>query len=510
MLLLLLVLSTVGSALAAQVPDPPATADPGVTVDFQSVDLRFVLSALAEAGNLNLIYGDLPARRITLRLARPVPRAELLPLIRNLAVSHGLQLVEENGLVRVEAGGLAAAQADQEAAGDLRLFVHRLRHAQAERLAATLQSLFGGATAGRAPSIGRSRLSETLRQQRIQPFGADSVLPTVQQGLPGLSAVLQGNVQIVPDELTNSLLVRASVADWEVIRQAIESLDLRPLQVLIEALIVEVRRTDEFDLSVSASGTDRGRRPVDPGVIGSLEGTEVGGLSLEIVRVGELDLNVVLTALASRGDVRIVSRPVITAQNNQEAHILVGTERPFVQVFRTLPTDNSARDQIIQYRDVGTSLTVKPTINADGYVNLEVSQEVSSATSEQQFGAPVISTREASTLLYVRDGETAVIGGLIDRQQERSRGGVPYLKDIPLLGALFGSTRRADLHSELFLFLTPHIMLDDDDMERVRQGVQEGTRRLPDQLPRLPIPPVEPVEIPPADSSAVRPPRGRP
>ena len=136
---------------------------------------------------------------------------------------------------------------------------------------------------------------------------------------------------------------------------------------------------------------------------------------------GALDVSVALRALSARGDVRILSRPVLLAQNNQEAHILVGSQRPFVQVFRSLPTDAGVRDQIVQYRDVGTSLTIMPTVNPDGYVNLQLSQEVSSATAETQFGAPVISTREARTYLFVRDGQTTVIGGLIGVEEDQSR-----------------------------------------------------------------------------------------
>ena len=109
----------------------------------------------------------------------------------------------------------------------------------------------------------------------------------------------------------------------------------------------------------------------------------------------------------------MLSRPLVLAENNLEARILVGSQRPFVQVFRSLPTDAAVRDQVVQYRDVGTSLSLLPTINPDGYVNLQVKQEVSAATAEQQFGAPVISTREASTHLFVKDGETVVMAGII-------------------------------------------------------------------------------------------------
>jgi general secretion pathway protein D len=143
----------------------------------------------------------------------------------------------------------------------------------------------------------------------------------------------------------------------------------------------------------------------------------------------------------------------------------------------------------VQYRDVGTQLTLTPTINEDGYVNLQISQQVSNATNEVQFGAPIISTREAATHLFVKDGQTVVIGGLVDREQDRSRSGIPILKDLPLLGLLFGSTQRSDIQSELFLFVTPHIIAGDEDMDRINNGLQRGTQLL---QPAVPKPLIEP------------------
>ena len=134
------------------------------------------------------------------------------------------------------------------------------------------------------------------------------------------------------------------------------------------------------------------------------------------------------------------------AANNEVAEILVGSQRPFVQVQRTLPTDDAARDQIVQYKDVGTNLSVRPTISEDGYVMLEVTQEVNAATNEVAFDAPVISTRTVRTQLLVRDSQTVVLGGLADRQRESTQGGVPVLSSIPLLGgssdARVGEQRR--------------------------------------------------------------------
>ncbi len=454
-------------------------------------------SALAEAGHFNLIYSELPQRHVTLRTNQPIPADQVLPLLRSLAASNGLKVTEDGAFIRIEDMGPGAmATGDRRGAtgkdttpsAEVRLFVYRLKHARAVKLAGTLQSIFGGAGQARpyeTAALERSpTLSQGLRQQQIEPTDprqAAQPAVTVQLGptrTPSLPGRLEGDVQIVPDEATNSLLIRAQPADWDVLQQSIEALDLRPLQVLIEVLIAEVRHTKDFSLSVSGriGGDSTGNT-----ASASLSGSSAGDFAMRIMRVGRVNVDVALSALSSSGEVRIISRPVLLAQNNQEARILIGSERPFVQVFRSLPTDAAVRDQVVQYRDVGTELTLTPTINEDGYVNLQLAQQVSSATSETQFGAPIISTREASTHLFVRDGQTAVIGGLVDRDQTSTRSGIPILKDIPLLGALFGSRTSNDTRSELFLFLTPHIVVSDDDTDRVRQGLGQDRPWLPDR-----------------------------
>ncbi len=460
----------------------------GVRFDFQDVELRLVVSALADAGGFNVVYADLPARRVTLRMNQPVARDKIIDLLRSLAASNGLRIVQEGVLLRIEAGAPGQTQAmeqDTAPATELRLFVIRLKHARAAKIAATLQAIFGGRDASLAyRGVTRTPLSESLRGQQIPPMGQERQ-PDVQVELGpaggSLPGQLVGNVQIVPDEATNSIIVRADPADWEVIRQTVETLDLRPLQVLIEVLIAEVRRTRDFEAGTSGrvtfknSGTD---------AAAELKGQTAGDFALHLMSGGRLSADVVLSALASSGEVRIISRPVLLAQNNQEARILIGSERPFIQVFRSLPTDAGVRDQVVQYRDVGTSVAIVPTINEDGYVNLQIVQEVSTATAETQFGAPIISTREASTHLLARDGQTVVIGGLIDREETKSRSGIPLLKDIPLLGAFFGTVRSSTTRSELFVFLTPHVITSDSDATKVRQGLEQGSELLRPNLPQ--------------------------
>jgi general secretion pathway protein D len=439
-------------------------------IDFQDADLRAVITAIAEAGGLNVTYGDIPSKRVTLHLPQPLSRADMLPLLKTVAATNGLRVVVDGTLVRMESADTRDATAIPRG-GAVQLFVYRLKHARAGRLAGTLQSLFGGrAGDGNGGGYALSRpLSDQLRAMQIPMLNTD----TIGRGaalVPGaLPAMMLGDIQIVPDETTNSLLIRAQAADYETIRLAIDALDLRPLQVLIEVLIAEVRHSRSLDLGVSATG---GRTGPGNETVGSVKSTSPDDFLLRITRGGNVSVDIALSALALRGDVRILSRPLVLAQNNLEARILVGSHVPFVQVFRSFPIDGASREQIVQYRDVGTSLSLIPTINPDGYVNLAVQQEVSSATSQVLFGAPVISTREATTHLFVKDAQTVVIGGLADRQQDRIRSGIPFLSALPGIGGLFGSTHDNDIQTELYLFLTPHIVTSDEDAAKLRQNIE--------------------------------------
>ena len=464
----------------------------GIFINFQDVDLRAVITALAEVGGLNVSYADIPARHTTLRLHQPISKAEVLPLLKSVAATNGLQVVQEERVIRLIAEDTRSQLATVNKpvpAPESRLFVYRLKHARSAKLAATLQAIFGSA-AGQAPVMQAAPARTANPFMNANTDTAKAATARATNAAVSISATLHAPLQIVSDETTNSLVIHAVDADYEIVRQAIEALDLRPRQVLIEMLIAEVRQSSDLDLGIAARAT----REDDPGVS---KGSPIGSSStadliLRLTTNAVFDINVALHALQSRGDVRIISHPVLLAQNNQEAKILVGSQRPFVQVFRSLPTEAAVRDQVVQYRDVGTSLTILPTINADGYVDLQLAQEVSTATTEVQFGAPVISTRETSTHLLVRNGQTAVLGGLVDRTQEHSRTGLPFLTAIPLAGHLFGSAAASRATTELFLFLTPHILETDADMDRLRDDVEHGAKWLRDDKTQIARPPPKP------------------
>jgi general secretion pathway protein D len=438
-----------------------------VSVRFIDTDIRAVIQAIAQYLPKPVLVGPIQPTRVTLETPGPVDRATLRALLRGLLQSQNLEFVEDSAFYRV---GPRAAPEPQPArrvssdSGPVQLFVIRLRHARASDVASTVNQLFGGtgAFSGQA-GLSTGTLSDELRRNVVPPAGVQQV-----QGQPvAHQSTLTGSVTIVPDELTNSLLVRSSALDFDVIKEAVEQLDIRPLQVLIEVLIVEARQDRSFslgaDIFVPPQRVDKG----DGTAGGSTVGGGLGDLVITLMNLGRANIDATIRAAASRGDVKIISRPVLLASNNQEARFLVGSQRPFVQVSRSLPTDSPQRDQVIQYRDVGTKLTVRPTINQDGYVSLLIQQEINQATSEVQFDAPVISTREAVTQVLVRNGQTIVIGGLRDQQKDVTQGGVPILSGIPLLGGLFGRADRKLSNTELYLFLTPRILKTDADADSV-------------------------------------------
>jgi len=464
-----------------------------VRLDFQEADIRAVISALAELMGTSVSYGQLPARTVTLKTFAPISRDSLRAVFLGLLESNGLTAEESAGVLRIAEAPRereGQRQTGQATPGERGLFVIRLKHAHAGEAAAAVNALFGQAGGGfvGAPGLSEPGLSEGLRRDRVPPGLPEPEGEAPRDAQEAGAAELEGEITIVPDITTNSLLVRATQHDFEVIQGAVELIDVRPRQVLIEVLVAEARRDAltkiGFELFVSNAPSGD-----DPTIEGTVSERVLGNIVARVMHLDGWQVDALVEALSTSSDVKILSRPVLVTANNQEAQILVGSERPFIQVSRALPTDAAVRDQIVQYRDVGTKLSILPTINADGYVNLIVRQEVSAATAETQFGAPVISSREASTRLLVRDGQTAVIGGLIDRQRERVRSGIPLLKDIPLLGALFGSTSWRSTETELFLFLTPTVLETDADVDGAREAVRQGA---PEISKRVPVPLVPP------------------
>ncbi|MGH7634644.1 MAG: secretin N-terminal domain-containing protein, partial [Gemmatimonadaceae bacterium] len=242
-----------------------------VTVHLVDADLRAVVQALAPYLDRPVIFGSaVPGTRVTLETPHPVARSAVLDLLTGVLTSQNLELATDTvaGLYRVQPRApppVAAAPAEAEStpripAGPIQLYIIHLRHARAADVAATVNALYGRASAlgepGAAPGAGRGMSSQTLGQQleanQVPPAGASDAAanPNVVAGSAGHSATLTGEVTIVPDPRSNSLLIRASPADFALIDAAVKELDTRPLEVLIDVVIAEVQRNRSLSFGV--------------------------------------------------------------------------------------------------------------------------------------------------------------------------------------------------------------------------------------------------------------------
>ena len=283
---------------------------------------------------------------------------------------------------------------------------------------------------------------------------------------------LTGNVKIVADEETNALLITTFVRNFPAVEELVKQLDILLPQVLIEAQIIEVTLDDDSVFGVEWMWEQR--TTLDDKTY-QQEGATDFGLADEVfgLKYGILSskLNAMLHALTKDTKVNILSTPRIMTKNNQEAIINVGQAVPFL-----VSTQETATGGILtstDFRDVGVILTVTPRINRSGTVSLDVNQQINSLVEFTLFDAPIISTREASAFVTIKDKQTMVIGGMIKDDKTETVHKTPILGDIPLLGKLF---RRADTRvekTELMVFITPHVVYTDADADRVTAEQRE-------------------------------------
>jgi general secretion pathway protein D len=294
------------------------------------------------------------------------------------------------------------------------------------------------------------------------------------------NTTMVGDAMITSDVDTRRLIVVTDEATNENIKKIIASLDKPKPQVLINVVFLQVTHGDNFDLGAEA----RYQGPIS--IKTNPEGIATTNFGIESQRrvdstfygafyqlVGR-DVNATIHALSSVTKTEILSRPSILTRSNQMATILVGQQVPLLETSTTNNNSNNITSTI-NYRDVGIILRVTPFITAEGLVEMIVSPEISSlsATTVSIPGsgtAPVIDRRSADTVVVTPSDRTIVIGGLISSQKNDTDNKVPILGDIPILGNAFKRKRRDDTKTELLIFLTPHVVMNPDDLAKVSDG----------------------------------------
>lgn len=382
----------------------------------------------------------------------------------------------------------------------LRTYVVPLQYASADDLAESLGQLFGITVAGGGrrslDDLSLSRSLDAFRQRESDAFRMrrETTLPPVivNQASPvatGRDSTdarggLMGQTTVVPHGPTNSLLIRTAPPNFPLLQETVQSLDVRPAQVLLEVTVAEVTlgRGNQFGIDWSTVG---GSTQTSFGNFGASDSSTARDLAVRLVTLRNANVRAILRALSTTSQVKVLSTPSVVATNNRESRILVGSRVPFIASTRL--ANDVALDRNVQYEEVGTSLTIVPTINRDDYVSVQILQEVSTLTSQtiqSALNAPVISTREASTRAVMRDGQTVVIAGLIGTSQEEVESGIPLLKDIPLMGALFKRRSTNRNRTEVAIFVTPYIVRSDEDADQVRERVRERmNREVPGAVP---------------------------
>lgn len=413
--------------------------------------------------------------------------------VETVARSNALLLTDRGRNVARYLELLRTLDAAPAGESGLRTYVVNLKYAAAEDLASALGQLFGitvangagGSLADRSLSRAldtfRARETETFRTRSPGLSAAGMAANTPMAGAGGLggaprdsaAGLLVGRTTVVANAPTNSLVIRTAPPNFPMLRETIEALDTRPAQVLFEVTIAEIALGRGFEFGIDWAAVNRGGDV--QAQFGNPEIPDTGSTSalLRLVRLDGTGVRALLRTIASTSEVQVLSTPEIIAANNREASILVGSKVPFISSTR-LGNDISI-DRAVQYQDVGTKLSIIPTINDDGYISVQLLQEVSSLTPQTvaaALSAPVISTREASTRAVLRDGQTVVIAGLIGDSRTVQNQGLPLLMDIPWLGSLFRRQSTTRQRTELAIFVTPYVIRSDADADTVRERVR--------------------------------------
>ena len=373
-----------------------------------------------------------------------------------------------------------------------RLYVYRVKNLEAATLAGYLGEVFGG-SGGRSASAtrreDRGSLAPGLEQATASSVSEfqNETGPQARErsdgGGGGTGSVTlgdDGEVRITAVEETNSLLIQASPSDYDAILNAIERLDEEPLQVLIEAQVLQVGLNEQLQYGVSWFLSNA--LPGQDGFPGLPEGAFVESPDANNLQLGAGNnflgaiadsvggdfVAATINALESVSDVRTISAPSLVVRNNSDARINVGTQVPIQSTSFTGGSDRVFGST--QFLNTGVILEVTPRVNPGGLVYMQVSQEVSSPGSPAtEGGNPPINTRTISTEVAVQSGQTIVLGGLIEETTTKSRDGVPFLQRVPGLGALFRSTRDDVSRSETLVLITPTVVESTDRLERISE-----------------------------------------
>ncbi|MFH0810182.1 MAG: type II secretion system secretin GspD [Pseudomonadota bacterium] len=333
-------------------------------------------------------------------------------------------------------------------------------------------------------------------------------------GAPPGAAPVSDNVTISADKATNSLVITAAPSDYAVLESIIAKLDIMRAQVLIEAFIAELSFSktrslgSSFLLSDVKQGDLKGQTsPTSFGgfntgtmgallanpataaggtVIGILKGIVGGATDAKGNKTGAITAGTLIQALESDADTNILSTPTLLTMDNEEAEIFVGEQRPFLKsdLSSVVSSSDTSVSKTYEYKDVGLRMKITPHVTSNKFVRMKVFQEIKGVLKVEgtpESGAISTTNRSANTTVVVRDGETIVIGGLIQETRDNVTSKTPCLGNIPVLGWAFKTTSKEKHKTNLIVLITPHIVTSPEDIRNLtdlkREEMNDITRQ---------------------------------
>jgi len=387
---------------------------------------------------------------------------------------------------------------DRETAPDVIVRIFRLEFAEAKTVAGMLNELIGATTAKEEPKTAppaKEGAAESGEAKALREYVERLTTPAAAPAAEAKTKVGQlskENIKIMSDERTNSLIIMASKSDLATLADIIKDMDMMLSQVLIEAVLMEIKLTGEVRSGVGwlqksmmaynkkadgrrtaafafgGGGGGKDLLPID--ATGNITYPSMGGLSYYLTLFG-VDLDVIIAMASSDSRTRVISTPAILTTDNKEAKIK-STESIYVYKGTTYQGTYGTTVENFDTQEVGLVLTVKPHINTNKVVMMEITQVISEPgdVGRQVAGGRISSQREITASIAVHNRQTIMLGGLVRDDSSASRTKIPILGDIPIVGRLFNSSLDNKGRLETVVFITPYVL---DTAEEIRAETQK-------------------------------------
>ena len=345
--------------------------------------------------------------------------------------------------------------------GSKQYFVFQPKFARAMDLNESLAPLIGGSTSGLSSRIGNTRNSSAASQDTTAG-------ESTARRSSGSRSASNKDMTIVVDERSNSLIVHTTGEKYRTLLPLMKRLDVMPKQVMLEVVIAEVTLTDEFKQGVEFA-LNRGSYGLS--TKGAFKSTEFGGLAYNVIGS---DAELFINLFETNSLVNILSRPSILVRDGVTATISVGTDIPTVG--GTITNGEGFTTTNTEYRKTGVDMEVTPTINSQGVVIMEISQENS---SEADVGStvsdsPAIFERKIKTEAVANSGQTVILGGLISEDISDQDTHVPFFSSLPFIGRLFEGKAEKSIKTELVIMVTPRILESPNEWADIKSAFEKN------------------------------------